>query len=189
MTFCRLSFVIWPLASSSTCLPFTSTTGGAPMPSEFTLLSKVLATHLFVNPVSDLHILVKCTRFCSTISILAIGEPKSRLQCFVFLLRSPLLLLCSSTSAVSQTEGETIDPLPVVFDTLQCDASLCTLHTQIKSVLRINLLNVTAFSHSPIISLRGSYTRLWATVVMWCHTMWCLKKKKKHFCSAAKLQI
>ncbi len=162
---------------------------GAPMPSEFTLLSKVLATHLFVNPVSDLHILVKCTRFCSTNSILAIGEPKSRLQCFVFLRRSPLLLLCSSTSAVSQTEGETIDPLPVVFDTLQCDASLCTLRTQIKSVLRINLLNVTAFNHSPIISLRGSYTRLWATVMMWCHTMWCLFLKKKHFCSAAKLEI
>lgn len=61
---------------------------GAPMPSEFTLLSKVLATHLFVNPVSDLPILVKCTRFCSTTSILANGETKSRLQCFVFLRHS-----------------------------------------------------------------------------------------------------
>lgn len=132
----------------------------APMPSDFTLLSKVLATHLFVNPFWDLPILVKCTCFCSTTLILAIGEPKSRLQCLVFLCPSPLLLLCSSTSAVSQTEGETIDPLPVVFDMLQCDASLCTLHTQIQSVLRINRLNVTVFNHSPIISLRGGYTRL-----------------------------
>ncbi len=174
MTFCRLSVVIWPLASSSTCLPFTSTTGGGAHAFWVTLLSKVLATNLFVNPVSDLPILVKCTCFCSITSILANGETKSRLQCFVFLRRSPLLLLCSSTSAVSQTEGETIDPLPVVFDMLQCDASLCTLHMQIKSLLRINLLNVTAFNHSPIISLRGGFTRLWATVVMWCHTMWCL---------------